>query len=76
MGVVAQGRGVIYRFFADVEDTEKHFHVPAMLSEVLSTSDGNAGTQRCFSVSYTLVKRVCGSWGGGMVVTGAHGVCV
>ena len=76
MGVVAQGRGVVYRFSADVEDAEKHFHVPAMLSEALSTSDGDARTQRCFSASYTLAGGVWGSWGGGMVVTGAHGACV
>ena len=59
MGVVAQGRGVVYRFFADVEDTEKRFHVPATLSEALSTSDSNARTQRRFSASYTLAK---GAW--------------
>jgi hypothetical protein len=76
MGVVAQGRGVVYRFFADVEDAEKRFHVPATSSEALSTSDSDAGTQRRFSASYTLAKGVWGSWGGGVVVTGAHGVCV
>ena len=76
MGVVAQGRGVVYRFFADVEDAEKRFHVLATLSEALSTSNGDTGTQRRFSVSYMLAKGVWGSWGGGVVVTGAHGVCV
>ena len=76
MGVVARGRGVVYRFFADVEDAEKRFHVPVTLSEALSTSNGDARTQRHFSVSYMLVKGVWGPWGGGVVVTGAHGACV
>ena len=73
MGVVAQGRGVIYRFFADVEDAEKHFHVPVTLSEALSTSDGDAGTQRRFSVSYMLVKGVWGSWEGVWLLLGRMG---
>ena len=60
MGVVVQGRGVIYKFFADIENTEKHFHVLAMSSEVLSTSNGDAGTQRHFSASYTSAKGVGG----------------
>ena len=54
--MVAQGRGVVYRFFADIEDAEKRFHVPATSSEALSTFDGDAGTQRRFSASYTLAK--------------------
>ena len=31
MGLVAQCRGIIYNIFADIEDAEKHSHVPAKI---------------------------------------------
>ena len=40
----------------DVEDAERHFHVPVMPSEVLGTSDNVAGTWKHFSASSTLAK--------------------
>ena len=51
--LVAQRRGVVYKYFADVEDTEKHLHAPAMSLEALSTSDGVAGTWKHFPASST-----------------------
>ena len=58
MGVVAQGRGVIYKFFADVEDAEKCFHVLAMSSEALPTvTPGHRGT-------FQRLTRQRRGWGG------------
>ena len=44
MGLVAQGREVIYKIFDDVEGAGKRFHVPATSLEALSTSDSDGGT--------------------------------
>jgi hypothetical protein len=68
MGVVAQCREGVYKYFADVEDAEKCFHVPVTLSEALSTSDGVAGTWKRFSASSMLATWALGSWGWGVVV--------
>jgi hypothetical protein len=68
MGTVAQCRGVIYKHFADVEDTEKHPHVPAMSSEAPSTSNGVTGTWKRFSASSTSVTWAWGSWEDGVVI--------
>ena len=67
MGVVAQGRGVVYNIFANIEDAEKHFHVLATSLEALSTSNGDAGTWKCVLASSTLAMRAWGSWGGVVV---------
>ena len=41
---------------ANMEDTERRFHVPAMPLEVLGTSDNVTGTWKRFSASSTSVK--------------------
>ena len=41
---------------ANVEDTERCFHVPVTPSEVLGASNNVAGTWKHFSVSSTLAK--------------------
>jgi len=69
MRLAAQCRGVVYNIFADIEDTEKCFHVPATSSEAPSTSDGVAGTWKRFSASSTSAMRAWGSWGGGVVAS-------
>ena len=68
MGLVAQCGGIACNIFADVEDTEKHFHVPVTLSEAPSTSDSVTGTWKRLSASSTSATWALGSWGGGVVV--------
>ena len=76
MGLVAQHGGITCNIFADVEDTEKCFHVPAMSSEVPSTSDSVAGTWKRLSASSTSAMWALGSWGGGVaVVWCVQGTC-
>ena len=57
MALAAQCRGAVYNNFAN-EDAERLFHVPVTLSELPGTSDGIAGTWKCFSVPSTLAMWV------------------
>ena len=41
MGVVAQCREGVYKYFADVEDAEKHFHVGDMGVGVMGRGHGH-----------------------------------
>ena len=62
MGFAAQRRGVVVYIFANIEDTEKCFHVPATSSEALGTSNSVAGTWKCFPASSMLAMWAWGLW--------------